>query len=128
MVGTGFDTQGSLELITNENINEIEQYVNENCYFIINTFYEQKTEFKFLPGHHALLSSFPRKIQIFKENTKDLNNELTLTKAGLFDLADIVFLVTCMIRLCNAPFEPYPRAGSVHSFCAHVKHLESRNL
>lgn len=64
---TGFDTQIALELLTTNNITEIENYVEENRSIIANTIYEKKTHFTFLPGHRQLLLCLPEKIKIFKQ-------------------------------------------------------------
>lgn len=66
----GFDTKESLELITKDTINEIERYINENRFLTANSIYEHKPKFEFLPGHRALLLSFPSKIQSFKEQNE----------------------------------------------------------
>lgn len=65
----GFDTKSSILEINTERISEIEQYVNDNKYLLENTVYnhifQQNLEFKFKPGHKALILSFPN---LFKNN------------------------------------------------------------
>lgn len=100
LLETGFDTQASLELLTNESIKEIEEYVNQNRNLTINTIYEQKEQFKLLPGHRALMLSFPRRIQLFKE----LNNKPT------HDSSTYSFILQSLMEAANLNANKHSKA------------------
>lgn len=73
LITAGFDNKTAIKSFTNrENIPIIENYVNENplkfTEILKGTKYEHSTQFKFLPGHIALLSGLPE--YLLKLNTK----------------------------------------------------------
>lgn len=71
----GFETKSSLALLDENKIKEIENYVNENKFLLNGSAYEhivkQNLNFKFKPGHKALLLTLSKK----------LNNKSILSQA-----------------------------------------------
>lgn len=86
---TAFDTETALENLNSENLINIENYIEESRDLIAGTIYENKTPFKFLPGHRALLLSIPKKIaekKLIKKEKKSKSDGVNNTlDSGLID-------------------------------------------
>lgn len=86
---TAFDTEQALENLNSEDLINIENYIEESRDLLAGTIYENKTPFRFFPGHRALLLNIPKKIAEKKLEKKEkksksdgLNNTLDI---GLID-------------------------------------------
>lgn len=67
---SGFESLSALALLEANSIDEIEKFVNENRLLVVDTIYNNKKEFKFLPGHRALLLNLPRNIEKYQNSNK----------------------------------------------------------
>lgn len=63
----GFDTKSAIKTLSNQTITSIENYINDNRdlfqEFFTGTRYENVAQFKFLPGHCAVILSLPKYIE-----------------------------------------------------------------
>lgn len=70
LIESGYDSSHTWEIIDNNEIDLIEKYANENLIskkeIFQGTVYENSTEFKFRPGHRALLKCLPKYVKDFK--------------------------------------------------------------
>lgn len=78
----GFDCVQTLKCLDQNSINEIEQFLNEDLEkhrdFLHGSVYEQKSVFKLLPGHRALILKLPSLIdehKVSKENQNEKWNQ-----------------------------------------------------
>lgn len=107
---TGFESLHSIEAITKESIDEIEKYVNENRSVILNTIYENKLDFKFLPGHRALLMNLPNKVQQF--NNKKNNS-------SKYDSSMFSFILKSLIETAESNANKDPRGNRFDEVIKH---------
>lgn len=80
LFSSGFDNKNSLELVDEERIKNIEEYVNRNRYHLKKTSYEKtlnKTnKFEFSIGHKVLLTNIPKYVEKFEnESLKKLQEK-----------------------------------------------------
>lgn len=68
--GTGYDSEFALECLDTENIREIEEFVNNERHILKDTVYENRLNFKFLPGHKALLLNLSNKVGELRDKPK----------------------------------------------------------
>lgn len=87
LVHAGFDTKNSLLELNQDSIKQIEDHVNENKFLLEGTVYEhilrQNLNFKFKPGHKALIFSLPKLISNKIKSTKKrkVESELETTES-----------------------------------------------
>lgn len=63
---SGYDNSRSIELIDAENIKYLEVFLHENRFLLQDSIYARKSnEFRFLPGHRAILSNLPEQVKVF---------------------------------------------------------------
>lgn len=67
---TGYDNEISLSVISEKNVSEIENFLNENRHILENTIYQNINPFEFRPGDRTLLLSLPKIIHEYKELRK----------------------------------------------------------
>lgn len=80
----GFDSITTLQLLTEESIKDIENFVNEN------SIEESSKQFKFLPGHRALLLNLAKKVQMIDNEKTELvhqNSDLSVLLKSLVEVA-----------------------------------------
>lgn len=70
LIETAYDSDISLEELSNNDIVAIEDFVQENRDILIGTIYESRNPFHFLPGHKAILLNLSKKIKEKHQNKK----------------------------------------------------------
>lgn len=75
LIKTGFDNNISIELINEESIKEIEDFVTENCLDLLkDTVYSNEIRLKFLPGHRLLLMNLKSNFKEKKRSVATVQN------------------------------------------------------
>lgn len=97
----GFDSYLPFLSITNETINDIEEYVKEDTSILKNTSYEGVKHFKFKPGHKIFLLNLTDRINYLKE-TKP--NEKMQCK-----LSDFSYILRTFIETAETNFGKHPK-------------------
>lgn len=77
----GYTSLLSLKMLSDENINKLENYIKTNVQFDKFSEYKNKSEFYFLPGHRCILLELPSIIE--EMELSKLSQEVCFTKFEL---------------------------------------------
>lgn len=88
-----FNTDLALCSINEQYIAEIEDYANKNPYVLKNTIYENVQNFKFKPGHKAVIRQLPNQIELMKkakssQNLPTTNSDFSFMLKTFIDTAE----------------------------------------
>lgn len=139
---SGFNSRHALKKITDENIGLIEQYFNDNFDKLIGGLvdYPRDRPFKLLPGHRAIIQSFPEVMDqlAVEKKTAHTSNDFSFVLKWLIETAEknagrvpkgrrfsenIQLFATYLYLMCGrACYEtlsanlPIPQANTIRTF------------
>lgn len=131
LFSSGFDNKNSLELIDEESIKNIEEYVNKNRYHLKKTSYEKtlnKTDkFEFSIGHKVLLTNIPKYVEKFEnESLKKLQDK---KKEGSLEESDASLDPSALRKTLLEKLQNYSTSSKLNFKISeeNIENLENKN-